>query len=248
MASLIPVRLKLERANEHLNALATEIEVYLKANPSHFVPDPNPTVDTSGITWVSGKFRGLPPRIPMILGDFLSNCRSSLDYLIGELVRSENCDSFASNAFPICLNSDSFNNEVGRNRLKGIPIKAHALIESLQPYRTGNDPSNTALWIMHKPNNINKHQRLSVTVQRTAKIPGSPDDFTGLFDVGTSYEDATVGPFRVVGNYMEVNSHFIQFIAFDEAPVAGREVISLLKWIIAYIRNDIFRRFDVYFE
>lgn len=88
MVSLESVRLKVARANEHLDALKVEIARYYNTHPAEFVADPTVHADSNGDQYVFGRFRADPPpaHIAVVIGDVLQNSRSALDYLVWELV------------------------------------------------------------------------------------------------------------------------------------------------------------------
>jgi hypothetical protein len=88
MASLDSVRQKIFRAFEHLKELEAETGRYYETNPGRVVReiegDPNEYI---GRIVTDGP---IPARIPLLIGDCLQNLRSSLDYLIWELVLAAN--------------------------------------------------------------------------------------------------------------------------------------------------------------
>lgn len=72
------VKLKIDRAAEHLEVLHQEVEAYLDDRPYEVVSEPRP----EGNPLLLCKVHQHPPlRLSILLGDFLHNLRSSLDHL-----------------------------------------------------------------------------------------------------------------------------------------------------------------------
>lgn len=137
MQSLRIVHLKLIRAQEHLNALKTEIAVFREIQPYAVIEDrdsdPNALI-------VSIRAQQNPnARWSIILGDFVHNLRSALDLLANQLVRAagntpvETGPSSKRTQFPIL---DERRGKVGEWKPKiygGVSDVATALIDELQP-------------------------------------------------------------------------------------------------------------------
>jgi hypothetical protein len=84
MASLNSVQLKVFRATQHFDSLKSELEGYFKGNPGKMVRQPHTCEDEAIFLFVPEG--PIPARFGLIVGDVLQNLRSSLDYLIWELV------------------------------------------------------------------------------------------------------------------------------------------------------------------
>jgi hypothetical protein len=171
MARPDSVKWKLIRAQEHLDVLRAMTALYYKTHPAKVVRK---------LEGSPGEFIGevvadfpVPTRFALIIGDFLQNLRSCLDYLVWELVLAAK-NNPTHNMFPICTTPEAFNAQVARHRLDGVPVDAIAEIEALQPYHDGQDPKGNVLTLLDNFCNINKHRRVLTTVIQGGM---APDDF-----------------------------------------------------------------------
>jgi hypothetical protein len=163
------VQCKLYRAKEHLDQLHVETDRYLRSNPAKLVRQregsPNEYI---------GKVvtdTPVPKRIPLIVGDFLQNLRSALDYLVWELVMVAKNTPDRNNMFPICTTPEAFMGQVARHRLDGTPTNAVAEIDALRPYHEAVDPNGHVLAMIDDLCNINKHRRILTTTLYGGRAP-----------------------------------------------------------------------------
>jgi hypothetical protein len=184
MYPLDKVRLKLDRAQEHLATLDLEIVEFLKFQP--YRVDPHPQTATFKIGNVSlptslpapgiGIFRIVhepPLHLSLIVGDYIHNVRSALDHLVWQLQLTTKIEPNERSQFPIFSKPNA-------GRLKewtiDVPDKARDIIESLQPYHRANGPlRHNALWQIGKLDGIDKHATLIVTVLSEAIVSEEPD-------------------------------------------------------------------------
>jgi len=251
MASLDPVRQKLFRAVEHFKELDHAFQKYFQTNPAKVVSQPESTSDRYfGKVEAKGP---IPARLPLIVGDCLQNLRSSLDYLVWELVLAAQHIPGKDHMFPICSTANAFKSQLGRGRLDGVPKDAASQIESLQPYRLGQDFDKDMLWVLDDFCNINKHRRVLLTVLRggcgtideTRTVDGKLWIRTELPRVD---RDTKVGPFPVVdGAQVQVNAQIIAFLAFDEGAAQGVEVSTCLGEMLKYVADHVVPRFERFF-
>lgn len=88
MASLNSVELKIFRATQHIKSLESELQGYFQSNPGKMMRQPHTCENEGVFRFVpSGP---IPARFGLIVGDVLQNLRSSLDYLVWELVLAAN--------------------------------------------------------------------------------------------------------------------------------------------------------------
>src|SRR5437899_2073608 len=133
-ASLDPVRQKILWAAKHLDALEVEIIRYFDTDPAEVVTEDDFEAKTK---WVTFKLRKpVPDPILFITGDVIQNLRSSLDYLVRELVIAANEQPTDKEVFPICDSPKGFNEAIRRGAcgaLVDVPGReAIAEIERLQ--------------------------------------------------------------------------------------------------------------------
>lgn len=131
---------ELYRAKHHYLELEEELLSYYRAEK---------TVQMSPAEggFKVGNVGAVPARFGLIAGDMLQCMRSSLDYLIWELVLANGEQPDSQNAFPISLTVSSHNNEVTkRKRLKGVHPTACALTDTLQPLQLPGQNAQTLLY------------------------------------------------------------------------------------------------------
>jgi len=249
MDSLDSVNLKIVRAIAHYKELEVEFAKYFQTNPAKVVRQQEGTPDQYvGKVEAKGP---IPARLPLIIGDCLQNLRSSLDYLVWELVLAAKNTPNRNHMFPICSTSDSFKSQLGRGRLDGIHQDALKEIESLQPYHLGTDFDKATLWVVDEFCNINKHRRVllttlvggSGTIEETRTIDGKL-----WLRTADLPRESKVGPFPIVnGGQVQVDSQILAFIAFDEDVVRGKEVSSHLGAMLNYVKDDVVPVFERFF-
>jgi hypothetical protein len=252
-----PVQCKLFRAQEHLNELQTEIQKYYQSDPAKVVRKPEGPSDQFIPEMVAGV--PIPKRIPLIIGDFLQNLRSSLDYLVWELVTAAKNTPNHNNMFPICATPEAFKAQIARHRLHGVPADAVAEIETLQPYHSEGGPDGNVLAMIDDLCNINKHRRILTTFLFAAQAP--PDftieeingqlygslSFDSLHKQGTELGSFTMvdGPYGL-GPQMDVPLHCIAFVAFNDGPAQNVEVGHTLSILGGYVVQEL-ARFEKFF-
>jgi hypothetical protein len=145
----------LSRAKEHLNSL--ELQLLSPDDGSiELVPEKD---GDRGILRINIKPKP-SKKIGLIAGEFLYQIRSSLDHIVWHLVDTNPLAKHStSDMFPICSNRGLFDAQVKRGRLHGVPAKAHAIIEALQPYNGGDNP----LGILTKLHDVDEHRVINLT-------------------------------------------------------------------------------------
>jgi hypothetical protein len=256
MASLQPVKEKLKRAVDHLEAARAVLSGYMETNPYSFVLNEQRTVDSEGRVWGTGGFvsrEPIPTDLALIIGDCLTNLRSSLDYLVHELVEANGKNPSEGNAFPISVSAEAYAKRIDNGCLRGVSPDARTLIKTMQPYNGGYEPEHSLLWVLNALTNINKHRRLLLTLLRVrpAPDPGVIQTFGSQSYAPVNppgpHDDAEIGPFLIEGDVMHVNTNFMAYIVFDEAPAKGFEFTSMLDRIGSFLVIDIVSRFDQFF-
>jgi hypothetical protein len=162
--------LKLKRGAEHLRDLRNEIERFENEGPASVVVEFRPNRPGHDFRYVIAK--PVPPYIGPIIGDVISNLRSSLDHVITELTASNGGTELEGTAFPVCTTrqaweqmnkkTGTFERNTGRYKLRGIPYRAMARIRKNQPFRWKR-PKRNALWMLEELWNIDKHRGVHLT-------------------------------------------------------------------------------------
>lgn len=158
---------KVDRAKEQIEVLEKETRDILSNNytilgENRYWEDPKRFV-----FYVDGP--EFPLRISVFVGEIVHNLRSSLDHLVCALALMNSGEYRRSNQFPVCDTYEKFQSSQKRGYLKGVGSEAFKLIQSLQPYYTG-DPEKNPLKVLHDLNVMDKHRILIVLV--TAIIMG----------------------------------------------------------------------------
>lgn len=151
---------KLDRAKEHLDAVAASLDEYTHRRPT-FLVKTNPANDAAWVVWWIDDPH--PPMSASIrIGEFLYNLRSALDNLVCALVRKEKGTAGAKcggSGFPIHTDCDVYEREAARS-LKGVPPSARSLIYGLQPFSRGNTSSIDPLNLLNLLRNRDTHRAL----------------------------------------------------------------------------------------
>lgn len=141
MASLDSVRQKMYRAKEHWEKLWDEVTAYYQSNPGDLFPAPGSTPENP--LFIFKEKKPVPAHLALVLGDALQCLRSSLDYLVWELVEAAGNKPHRKLMFPIALTSEQYRDDLRkRHRLDGVPLEAIAIIDHFQPYLQP-DPKDT---------------------------------------------------------------------------------------------------------
>jgi hypothetical protein len=159
--SLDPVRAKLRRADTHRQDFAATAVDYLTRQPYSLAFNFDSDSGWHEFRW---EVKEEPPveRLVLIFGDFLNNLRSTLDYLVWQLVLLNGEEPVAKvNAFPIVRLRQNWP-AARRDQLRGVSPLCARKIRQLQPYRREDRPEVDPLAILDDVNNINKHRVLSV--------------------------------------------------------------------------------------
>jgi hypothetical protein len=246
------VHWKLLRAQEHINELGAEVQRYFQKDPAKVVRDENASPDEY-IAEITARI-GVPGKVPMIVGDFLTNVRSSLDYLVWELVLAAKNHPTEKNMFPICTTQEAFDQQLARHRLDGVPVDAIAEIRALQPYHDGQDAGGHVLAMLDSLCNVNKHRRVLTTILRGQLAPkdfvtetingqvyGSVN-FADLLDQSTK-----IGPFPMVdgplgrGPKVDAPLQLVTYVAFNESAAQDVEVGLTLSILGGYVVQELAR-------
>ena len=249
-----PVVWKVFRSTVHLMEFQSEVEEYFKTNSGMVVREPGGNRDEYfGTFQASGS---IPGRLPIILGDCLQNLRSALDYLVWELVLATRNEPGGHNIFPICSTQETFDQQVKRNRLKGVAPEAIAEIRSLQPYHYGDGFDKSMLWVLDDLCNINQHRRVSIT-----NLVGGPSainlqifngELFGGVDFPSIRRNAKIGPFPIVDDprgrgVLDVNPSITAYLAFDEGSTQNMDIGFVISHLLKFVTLTVLPKFERFF-
>ena len=156
--------MKLDRAKHHKTELESAINAFMATKPygysvTQFSRD-------RGFAYTLSKLDPVPSIVPLVAGDVIQCLRSALDHVAYLLyIKGTGGQTIDRGIyFPIGKDLTHYQEKARQLKAKGISPNAVAAIDSIQPYKGGND----ILWQLSELNNIDKH-RLILTAQSTVE-------------------------------------------------------------------------------
>jgi hypothetical protein len=249
MASLDAVLQKTNRAAEHLKVLKSETLRFLQDHPGESISE---TTRESNRPVIGSTVNVLiPARIALIIGDVLQNLRSSLDYLIWELVLTTGYKPTDKSAFPICDYQAAFKMELRRHRLDDIPTPARTTIEGLQPYWSGEgQQQHHNLRVLDDLSNISKHRRVALSAVTVLGAEPELDSEAGSHDenlAGDLHQRSEFGVCLHPASHYVRERQLVTFIAFGDGPAKDVEIGFCLDRLWHYVNDVVLRQFESYF-
>lgn len=149
-------KLKIERANKHIQELELSISSYFAENPCALVVEPFPGMDPiRNHAWIARIRKPVPHALSAIIGDAVHNLRTALDLLACDLVRL-NDRSTRSVYFPFCEKASDLSTMIKDRNLHRAGDDVVRAIKHLKPYKGGN----VSLRSIHDMDIADKHQAL----------------------------------------------------------------------------------------
>ena len=248
--SLDSVRRKVFRVKRHFEELQEELGEYFRTNPGTMVQEPDSPPDNPTFSFQARD--PVPARFGLIIGDYLQNLRSSLDYLVWDLVLAAGNNPDRKIMFPICTTPDNFERELRKKRLEGVDAKAITVIEGLQPYQAGDDPKTNFLWKLDELTNINKHRRVLLTMLGSAVLPSFPTSEAEGQAWGYGFvPDAAENPIFIAvrsSGEEQANARLGAFLVFDEEPVKNSSVTACLNSLAEFVGDMVIPKFEPFFS
>ncbi len=124
---------KVERADEHIRTLNTEIAVFVREN-YRFVSESDHAGLQHTVNIVGPDV--LPTRFGVITGEVVHQLRSGLDHLVTALYLTNGSSRVPQrdHQFPICDTLASYQAAVKNGMIRGVALSAAKLIDACQPY------------------------------------------------------------------------------------------------------------------
>ncbi len=170
MSSTASWWLKIKRANEHLSELEEAVRRYADSRPYEAAGGVQAEHDHHDVSYSLRITRKPDPEIAAIVGDIAHNARSALDHIAVALApRKRHRDA----AFPVATEDiwlkdgrryrsrDHKARRSYRSKVKGIDLRAQAIINAAQPYNHGGEAH--ILAVLNRLENVDKHERLVIT-------------------------------------------------------------------------------------
>ncbi len=203
-----------------------------------------------------------PIKLPIAIGEMLYHVRSALDHIVYQLALSNSPTIPKKPAFPIYTDPHNFAS-MKKSRLAGIPEKAAALIETLQPYEGRENP----LLMLDKLHNVDEHRTLNLVtaVASDTEVQWSEggNPLVSLFiggeeirdgaifcGIGVRREAVTKAQIARVAK-MEMQGKAAIFVAFDDPSAESLEecrVDRTLEAILNFVRNNVVPAFEPFFD
>jgi hypothetical protein len=160
---------RLERANENIRNLKSEIEAFLEDGTHPIIANEDATTIQEAVDFHAS--RVVPLRFSVLGGEIIHHLRSCLDHIAWQLSSKRKRSKDPTGIeFPIFSSKPTDENAISRyeRKIEGISQPGRNIIEGLQPYHrqpamlTG--PRNHPLWIIHDMDRIDKHRELIITI------------------------------------------------------------------------------------
>lgn len=152
-------RLKIKRADKHIDELEGRINAFLSLEPPSVKFDDSPGKNTIHVTLTNDPPNDLAP----IIGDIFHNLRSSLDLVWNELIRHFGGGPSDYSRFPFHGNRDGLVSALNSGPIEAVPQSVrNFILNSVRPYKGGDD----FLFAVHDLNIRDKHIALVPIVHR----------------------------------------------------------------------------------
>jgi len=162
MADLSGVLAKLDRAEEHRLEFDELVEEYVGGEPYTIYSQYDPETGWHTLRWQALREPPLQ-RLALVFGDMISNLRTTLDYLVWQLVLAAGNRPGRRTSFPVVRRAKDWEVQ-SRTALSGIERRWAEEVESRQPFQRPDRPSIHPLAILDHVNNLNKHRFLPVAL------------------------------------------------------------------------------------
>jgi hypothetical protein len=241
MPSLENSRLKLKRAKEHLEALDTELRVFMESTP--YTIEQEEGLQQGRYHFRLKTIRTPPSCFGLLIGDAVHNLRSALDALAWQLALLTTEFPNKKIGFPIfCRRNDG----EFRKKVKAFPPRAQDIIETLQPYHAGNSAEKHILWVLHTLDIANKHKVVPTTIVQIRRWYGDGAIYLGMKaslldngDIDFTWDSQSPEP--------ELDPHSSVTVVFDmPGPANGTEITGIQR-IYDFIANEVLPRFADFF-
>jgi hypothetical protein len=162
MADLSGVLAKLDRAEEHRLEFDELVEEYVAGEPYTIYSQYDPETGWHTLRWQTLREPPLQ-RLALVFGDMISNLRTTLDYLVWQLVLAAGNRPGRRTGFPVVRRAKDWAVQ-SRTALSGVAPQWADEIELRQPFQRPDRPSVHPLAILDHVNNLNKHRFLPVAL------------------------------------------------------------------------------------
>ena len=150
------IKIKIDRAIEHIGELHRELVKYYESKPYEIRTKRNP--ETRRLIYFLSRVDEVPNRIAAVTGDAVQNLRSALDHLAQQLWLVNNPGRSHSRrvSFPFAEDLNSFE-KTSLERISGIRGDALKEFRRIEPFKGG---KGNELYILSQLSNVDKHRVL----------------------------------------------------------------------------------------
>jgi hypothetical protein len=217
MADLSGVLAKLDRAEEHRLEFDELIEEYVGGEPYTIYSQYDAATGWHTLRWQALREPPLQ-RLALVFGDMISNLRTTLDYLVWQLVLAAGKRPGRRTSFPVVRRAKDWKVQ-SRTALGGVERRWVDEIESRQPFQRVDRPSIHPLAILDHVNNLNKHRFLPVALLSVEQLGLliNVDSARGELIESQDFLDRPITPDGVLARF-RVPSRVHLEVAVNQAP------------------------------
>jgi hypothetical protein len=157
------VKLKIERAKEHIIEFDRRLRIFADDKPYEIGAKPHKIPEIDHVTLYIKSVKDVPPELSTVIGDTVHNLRSALDHLAWQLVEAGGGIPNKDTYFPIVpfgpQSAQKYASAIGKGEIHKMPVGADKVLLEEQPYTSGDD----TLWHIHELDRFDKHRFLITT-------------------------------------------------------------------------------------
>jgi hypothetical protein len=239
------IRLKIERAQRHINDLEVELHAFFDRDPYKIATRPHPALSTHYTLYIES-IEPMPDLFALLIGDAVHNLRTALDHLAWQLVEAGGGRPNKDTYFPICIGAggpQQYASAIGKGGLHNMPSGAEPVLRAVQPHNTGDD----TLSHIHQLDIMDKHH-LVIPVYGVPSAWGLKKPRVWFTNVGFGKEvEAGDELFNIpIDTYENANGNidFGFYIAFAKPEIIkGKSVLETLTEMAVFV-DKIVRNFE----
>lgn len=236
--------LKLQRADENIDALDREISAWRSQEPDPIRITFESHTEEAGNVY---RFHLSPPvHAGLVFADAITNIRSALDYVTWQLAKRR-CgpDRTPSQrtAFPIQMDPERYP-AVARDALKHVPFETWDLIEALQPYNGWDWPELGWFRVINELANSSKHRIVPLIA---AQVSVSDPQSGETVRLRQALKDGDVFHLKLAPVDHQRELHITAHIGVEWG---GTEMVGVegLRQLNDFVREDVIPLFAGFFE
>ena len=237
--------LKIGWAKHHLRRMDKVLRRFLESEPRPYSITQRDDAE-AGLFVVAFDLQAPPIELALMAGDFVSCLRGALDHLATALTHCKGGTPNHRASFPVIGVNNAEARKAFRNSLKGVPLEATALIESLQPYHQEAAYKHTHLWKLHRLWNIDKHRRIPLSPTSLNMKLTHPEHMP---PISNGQDGCGVVTFPLAAKpYVEVNPVLDISIQFGDVHENILVPYAELDTMYGFVRSDLMPRFKKYLQ